>query len=231
MTIDVSLARIISVATDLGPLGHEVVFIGGAIGALLHTEATIPAPRQTKDVDAVIASGSYGDLESLDRTLRGLQFVHLMEQRAHVHRWRSPAGILFDLVPAGALPGGSGNRWDELALRSAESATVVSVTFRHASAAAFIALKLEAFNDRGGGDWRASHDIEDVVALIASRPSIARELNEALPPIAARIRAFAASLLRDGVADEILSAHLNNASDPEEAVARARRRLEAIAVG
>jgi predicted nucleotidyltransferase len=225
---DPSVARIISVATAIGPLANDVVFIGGAIAPLLHTEATLPRARPTKDVDAVVASHSYGDSESLDRTLRNLGFVHVMELRAHAHRWRSPAGILLDLVPAGAHLGGSGNPWDALALQSAVSATIDGVTFRHASAAAFIALKLEAFNDRGGGDWRGSHDIEDIVALIASRPSIAEDVSIAPTAIAARIRTFASALLSGGVVDEILSAHLNNAYDPEEAVGRARARLSDI---
>ena len=65
-----------SIATALGPLVSDVVFIGGAIAPLLHTEAALPSPRQTKDVDAVIASHSYADGELLDRTLRYLGFVH-----------------------------------------------------------------------------------------------------------------------------------------------------------
>jgi hypothetical protein len=107
--------------------------------------------------------------------------------------------------------------------------TIDGVTFRHASAAAFIALKLDAFNDRGGGDWRGSHDIEDIVALIASRPSIADDVVAAPQAIAARTRAFASALLNGGVVDEILSAHLNNADDPEEAIGRVRARLAQIA--
>ncbi len=224
-----SIDRITSIARALGPLASGVVFIGGAIAPLLHTEPTLPSARQTKDVDAVIGSHSYADTENFERQLRELGFQHAIDPAGHAHRWLSPQGIAFDLVPAGPHLGGSGNMWDALALATAESKTVNAVTFRHASAAAFFAMKLEAFKDRGGGDMRASHDIEDVIALIASRSSIVADVSAAPSAIAERVRTFASVLLSEGIADEILAAHLNNAEDVELAIDLARERLTQLA--
>ena len=165
-----SVARIITVARELGPLAGDVVFIGGAIAPLLHTDSPLPRPRATKDVDGVIASHQYGDSNRLHDALRQRGFRHDVTAAAHVHRWIAPSGELFDLVPSGSHVGGSGNEWDVAAIESAITVTMDGVTFRHASAPAFIAMKIEAFNDRGEGDARGSHDIEDIVALIASRP-------------------------------------------------------------
>jgi len=40
------------------------------------------------------------------------------------------------------------------------------------TAPVFIATKLEAFHDRGGGDFLVSHDLEDVVTVIDGRPAL-----------------------------------------------------------
>src|ERR1700728_3120795 len=40
----------------------------------------------------------------------------------------------------------------------------------------FLAAKLEAFRGRGGGDYYASHDLEDVIALIDGRAELVGEI-------------------------------------------------------
>lgn len=39
----------------------------------------------------------------------------------------------------------------------------------------FIATKLEAFADRGGGDFLASHDLEDITTVTDGRPELTDE--------------------------------------------------------
>ena len=51
-------------------------------------------------------------------------------------------------------------------------------TVRILSAPYFIATKLDAFNDRGEGDGRTSHDFEDIVFVLENRSTIWEELNE-----------------------------------------------------
>jgi predicted nucleotidyltransferase len=230
VTLAPSVARIIAVVSELGTLANDVVFIGGAIAPLLHTSSPLPRPRPTKDVDGVLASYRYRDADQLHQALRDRRFHHDTSHTAHVHRWISPSGVLFDLVPAGAHIGGSGNPWDAEAIASAAEVTVEGVTFRHASAPAFIAMKLAAFSDRGGGDVRASHDVEDVVALIASRETIVRDIAGAAPAVRDRLGAFAASLLDSGLAEEIVAGHLNNADDRALTLRMALDRIQKIAL-
>ena len=225
-----SIARIVSIVRELGSLADDVVFIGGAIAPLLHTDSVLPRTRPTKDVDGVIDSHKYGDSDRLHRTLRELGFVHDTSSAAHMHRWIARSGVLFDLVPAGDHAGGSGNAWDAAALSSAIAVTIEGSTFRHASAPAFIAMKVEAFNDRGEGDARSSHDIEDVAALIACRPSIVSDVEHADPAVRARVSAFASNFMNSGIAEEILAAHLNNADDVGSAVRITGERIEAMAL-
>jgi predicted nucleotidyltransferase len=229
VTIVPSVARIVAVVGDLGALANDVVFIGGAIAPLLHTSSPLPRARPTKDVDGVLASYRYGDADQLHRSLRQRGFRHDTTHTAHVHRWIAPSGVLFDLVPAGDHTGGSGNEWDAEAIESAVEMTIDGVTFRHASAPAFIAMKLSAFHDRGGNDMRSSHDIEDVFALIASRESVVRDIDNATPAARDRIRSFATTLLATGLAEDIAAGHLNNAEDSALTLRITLRRIEDIA--
>jgi hypothetical protein len=217
------------VAHALGSLRDRVVFIGGAIAPLLQTDPPFPRARATSDVDGVILTASYADVQRLEEALRGRGFRPDLADPRHVHRWISPGGIPFDLVPSGAHPGGSGNPWDTVAAETAVEAVLDNgVTVRHASGPAFLALKWAAHDDRGADDPRSSRDLEDVLALIASRPSLPGEV-EAAPP---RLRDYIAErtrrLLDDPACEDLLFSHLNNAQDPAHTVAKAREVLNRL---
>ena len=132
-------------------------------------------------------------------------------------------------MPTGSHLGGSGNSWDQLALSQPVSVEIEGVRFRHASAPAFLALKIAAHADRGGDDARASHDFEDLVALVASRPSIVSEVAGAPVDVRTVIREFAIRVLADAFVDDLLVSHLNNADDPAELVVLVRFRIARLA--
>jgi hypothetical protein len=46
-----------------------------------------------------------------------------------------------------------------------------------------LATKLEAFANRGGGDYLASHDLEHIVSVIDGRPTIEKDVESASPEI------------------------------------------------
>jgi predicted nucleotidyltransferase len=184
----------------------------------------------TSDVDGVVASQRYGDLDALAARLRARGFRQ-DPHAAHLHRWTSPSGIPVDLVPAGAHPGGSGHPWDAVALDTSRRATLGGdVVIRHASAPAFLAQKWAAHHDRGREHPLDSHDLEDVLALLASRPGIADEVAAAPPEVRAYLAAEARSFLADPDAADLLAAHLNNAQDPAATMGVVRRALEGLGV-
>ncbi len=57
------------------------------------------------------------------------------------------------------------------------------ISIRMVSAVGFVATKLEAFRDRGGGDFLSSHDIEDVLNVVDGRAGLADELSAAPPEL------------------------------------------------
>ncbi|HEU4748699.1 MAG TPA: hypothetical protein VFS56_09375 [Gemmatimonadaceae bacterium] len=227
-----SLARISAISKALGELSSEVVFIGGAIAPLLQTEPVIPRVRPTKDVDAVIASTNYSQQNTLRERLIRLNFREAGFEGAHVHKWTAPDGTPFDLVPAGRHLAGTGSEWDRLALEtSVEAVLEPGVTIRHASAPGFLALKWAAFHDRGEADPFASHDLEDILALIPSRKSIVDELRTSPGAVRDHVRQGFRWLVEREDYEDLIAGHLSNAQAFKHVAAMVRQRIGAILEG
>jgi hypothetical protein len=215
-----ALAQLRNVAVALGPLAERLVFIGGAIAPLFQTNPVLPRVRATKDVDAVAATSSYGDYVRIQELLRERGFTDANSASGgghHAHRWRTPTGQLFDLVPAGDHLAGTGGVWDIYALETGEwldigpgpgSVGGAPVIIRHASAVAFVALKWAAYDDRGRQDKQMSHDLEDILALVASRPMLPSECATAAPEVRQFIASHMQSFLDDPDADELIEGQL-----------------------
>jgi hypothetical protein len=61
----------------------------------------------------------------------------------------------------------------------------------------FLATKFEAFNDRGKGDYAASHDLEDIVFVLENRTNIILELMDAPEELKSYFSEQAKNLLND----------------------------------
>jgi hypothetical protein len=142
------------------------------------------------------------------------------------------------LVPAGTHLGGSGNPLDQAAVETAASISLSgssgeAIVVRHADAPTFVALKWAAFKDRGGGDRFASHDIEDILAVVASRPSLPEECTQAPSLVRTAVSEMAGTLLRDeDDVSELLHAHVVASSGHDAMVIhrRVHERLQRLVV-
>jgi predicted nucleotidyltransferase len=222
------------IAKALGDWGPRVVFIGGAVAPLLQTEPPLPRVRATDDVDAVAATASYAEYVRLEEALRELGFKHAGvlardDRTQHAHCWIAPNGTAFDLVPFGDHLGASGNKWDSVAVETAVSVQIDGVELRHVSAPGFLVLKWAAYTDRGADYPIGSDDIEDILAVIASRPSILQEIEAASDEIRGYLRANAAALMAHPDFADTLDAPLTPAANRVEVVASVRRILSAMA--
>jgi hypothetical protein len=56
---------------------------------------------------------------------------------------------------------------------------IADIDTRVITAVYFLATKLEAFRGRGQNDYSASHDLEDVIAVVDGRSELLREVAEA----------------------------------------------------
>lgn len=130
-------------------------------------------------------------------------------------------GLFVDVMPNDASVLGFTNRWYGGAIDTAEVRDLGAVSIRLITAPYFIATKLEAFSDRGKRDFAASHDLEDVLAVVNGRPEIIDEIDGAQ----AVVRAYIAEQFGALLAEKAFMNVLPGIVEPgREAIVEARMR-------
>ena len=210
------------VARQLSKLGvTDEVFVGGATIGLYLTDPAAPEPRFTFDVDVVTPVTSrraYNDLEVKLRDAGHTQDADV------ICRWLI-RGVIVDLMPPHEEILGFSNRWYAGLVKHAQTITLPDGTvIRHASAPYLIATKLEAFYSRGGGDYRSSHDLEDILIVLDGREELANELRDAPEEVRSYIAATFGKLLADEDFRAAVPEHLlpDDASQARSAIILAR---------
>jgi len=214
---DPNVAMVEAVAARLGALRRRMVFVGGCAAGLLITDPALPAIRATEDVDVVVEVAKLSDYHKLEKQMAAAGFERDMREGAPICRWRFGEAVL-DLMPVDKKILGFGNRWYPLAVRTAHSATLPSgAEIRLIRAPLFIATKLEAFLDRGKGDFLMSHDLGDALAVIDGRETLLEEFEAVDAQVAGFVGDVVASLLAKREFASYLSGHL-----PGDAASQAR---------
>lgn len=190
-------------AEALGNLRERLVFVGGYATALLITDPAAPPVRATHDVDAVVAAVSLAEYQRLGKALRERGFTQTVEEGEPPYRWTC-AGMKLDVMPTSDAVLGFSNRWYVSAMREAATVQLADgLIIRLVTPPHFIATKLDAFDDRGRGDYMESHDLEDVLCVVDGRPELVDELARAEPSLRTYVAAVVARLTAD---EEFLNA-------------------------
>ncbi len=173
---DPNLERIEVVAAALGPLREQVVFVGGCAAGLLISDPAATPIRATLDVDLVVNVAALTEYHRTEEEFAALGFKRDMSAEAPICRWVY-RNIAIDLMPTDARILGFANRWYPLAIQTADTMTLPSgLSIRLIGAAEFVATKFDAFAHRGNADLLASHDLEDILNVIAGREQILEEI-------------------------------------------------------
>lgn len=180
-----------SVVRLLGPVLDDLVFVGGCTTGLFITDSAAGGVRPTKDVDAIVDVTSYAKYVSLAERLREVGLAEDSTPSAPLCRWRR-GDIIVDVMPVDPTVLGFSNRWYPAAIETAQTWRIAEHNARIVTPALFVATKLEAFRGRGKGDVFASHDLEDIVAVVDGRPAIVDEVAAANGDV----RAYVASQTR-----------------------------------
>jgi predicted nucleotidyltransferase len=168
-------AAIATVARGLREEKDRVVFVGGTVTALYPLEGGSDV-RPTIDVDCVVDVATTSEYYAFVARLRTLGFGECADEGAPLCRLVY-AEIRVDVVATSATAIGPTNRWYRDAVVGAAVYPVATdVRVFAITPPYFVATKLEAFRGRGGGDYQASHDLEDVLAVIAGLPDLRRQL-------------------------------------------------------
>lgn len=180
-------------AIALGDLLNEVVFVGGLMIPFFISDRGLHRMRPTDDVDVVVECRTRHAYHEFEQRLHALGFRADQSPGAPVCRYRTIDGLLLDAMPLDGDVLGFSNQWYPLVMDTAVSVDLSNgIVIRAAHPVALLATKWEAFHGRGSDDPFGSHDLEDLLMLIAGRTELAVEL----PLFTSDVRAFIADSAR-----------------------------------
>ena len=172
-----NITRIRAVSNALGDLRDKVVFVGGAT-ASLYADRIAAEVRPTEDVDILVEIATRWEFAAIEQRLRESGFQNDTTGK-FLGRYLLD-GFVVDVMPIDEKILGFSNKWYADGYRTAIE---YPIDDRHPikifTAPYFVASKLEAFHNRGGGDGRTSRDFEDIVYVLENRRSVWREMNAA----------------------------------------------------
>ena len=224
---DPNLQLLETAARLLEPMLEEVVFVGGCVTGLLISDPAAPGMRPTTDVDVIAEVYSYADYQALSERLRERGLVHDDREDAPTCRWRHENAVI-DVMPIDEAVLGFANRWYQTAMTSAQTVPLSGLTLRLITPVYFVATKFEAFHGRGAGDYLASHDLEDVMAVIDGRQELVNEVLSAPQDVRSYIQEKLAKLLTTNAFVDALPGFLPPDEANQARLPVLRERLEAM---
>ena len=222
-----SLEMLARIAKGLGPLKDKVVFVGGSTVSLYLTDPGAATVRPTEDVDCVIQVLTRGQYYKLEHELERLGFRHVTEKDAPICRW-SYKGLTADIMPTEGTVLNFKNSWYPdgyehaivVKLPGGEEVRIFSLPY-------FLASKIEAFNDRGHGDFLTSPDMEDIITVLDGSETIAKEISAAPAKVKKYLSGKFIEFLHDERFTESLEGNLRSPAGTAARVERIKKILAA----
>ncbi len=202
----INLGVVAEIAQALGDLNQSVVFVGGAVISLYADDPAADEVRPTQDVDLTLKLLDFNQRE-LDAKLAERGFHP--DIQGHTICTYKYNDIAVDIMASTDSMRGPTNRWYSIGFDSIQKIQIEGVLIQILSAACYLATKFEAYNHRGNGDYRTSHDFEDIIYVIDNRTTIVEEVRVADKRIRDFLKSEFKKILNTAYAEEILSAHLH----------------------
>lgn len=193
-----------TVASGLGDLRDEMVFVGGAVAELYADDPASSDIRPTQDVDCTIELSSYREHTELEEELRTKGFANDTSRGAPICRWIYQ-DIKVDVMPTDENVLGFNNQWYPGGVGNKITKTLPNGTEIFVfSPEYYLASKFEAHNDRGGEDLRQSHDFEDIIYILDNCTSILEDIRNADEDVKNYLKTECESLFaNDGLSEGI----------------------------
>jgi hypothetical protein len=223
-----SLEMLAQIAKGLGPLKDKVVFVGGSTVSLYLTDPGAATVRPTEDVDCVIQVLTRGQYYKLEQELERLGFRHVTEKDAPICRW-SYRGLTADIMPTEGSVLNFKNSWYPdghehaitVKLPGGEQVRIFSRPY-------FLASKIEAFADRGHGDFLTSPDMEDIITVLDGSETVAEEISAAPAKVKKYLTGKFSEFLRDERFTESLEGNLRSPAGTAARVERIKNILTSM---
>lgn len=227
-TRELVLATLEKVATNLGDDLALIVFVGGTVAALYDGALDI---RPTDDVDCVVRV-TLPDYYALIARLKSRGFKECREEGSPICRLVSSGQVPIDVMPVDAEVLGFSNRWYAEALQEARTYRLTEdLSIRAITPIYFVSTKLEAFKSRGKGDFRASHDLEDVLSLLGQAPTLLDQVERDPAPVCRYLREELVHLSASEAFLNAIPGCFSGSPDAQEVAATLTKRLMKLGSG
>jgi predicted nucleotidyltransferase len=202
----INLKIVEKVASALGELNDEVVYVGGAVVSLYATDEGAEQPRPTKDIDISVQISSYSQMDQLRRKL-ATKNIYPAQNETMMYRY-SYEDIIIDFIPNEDTPLGPTNRWLKPGFKKAQPIKIGDAEIKILPVSLFLATKWEAFKSRGG-DPRTSHDFEDIIYVIDNNLNLIDEVIHAENDVQRFLIGMSEEILSHSSRNEIIECHIN----------------------
>lgn len=202
----INLQIVAHVAKALQELRSKMVFVGGAVISLYTDDEAADEIRPTYDIDLTIQLTGFAGWVHMQERLTQLGFSP--DPQGHAICSYLYKGISVDIMPSEDGPIGTANRWYKPGFNYLQKITVEDEAIKILSAPYFLATKFEAFKDRGG-DYRTSHDFEDIVYVIENRINIVEEVQVADETVKTFIKEELLKIITNPYSEEIIRSQIN----------------------
>lgn len=202
----INLKVVEKVASALGELNDEVIYVGGAVVSLYITDEGAELPRPTKDIDISVQISTYSQMDKLRERLATKKIYPAPTEKV-MYRY-TYEDILIDFIPFEQTPLGPTNSWLKPGFKKAYPVRIGNMEIKILPVSLFLATKWEAFKSRGK-DPRMSHDFEDIIYIIDNNLNLVEEVKKAEEKVQLFLKEMSNEILNHTSRNEIIECHIN----------------------
>lgn len=162
------------IAHALGDLNDQVIYVGGATVGLYINDPAADDLRPTKDLDISLSIATLVELEQMRLYLYAKGFIQTAEDPVTC-RFRYD-DIRVDVMNTTTIGWAPANPWFYPGYYRKVRFEVDGTFVYILPISYFLASKFAAYNNRGYGEPRTSHDFEDIVYVLDNRTDIIEQL-------------------------------------------------------
>ena len=203
----INLKEVEKLATTLGELNDDVIYVGGAVVSLYVTDEGAEQPRPTKDIGISVQISTYLQMDMLREKL-AVKKIYPAPTETVMYRY-SYEDILIDFIPFEEIPFGPTNSWLKPCFEKAYPVMIGKTEIKILPVSLFLATKWEAFKSRGG-DPRMSHDFEDIIYIIDNNLNLVNDVISADAKLRSFLKEMSKEILTHSSRNEIIECHIGS---------------------
>jgi predicted nucleotidyltransferase len=202
----INLQVVEKIATRLGELNNDVIYVGGAVVSLYVTDEGADLPRPTTDIDISVQISTYAQMDILREKLAAKR-IYPASSETVMYRYTYQE-VLIDFIPYEETSLGPTNSWLKPGFKKAYPVTIGDVEIKILPVSLFLATKWEAFKNRGT-DPRTSTDFEDIIYIVDNNLGLIQDVTGAEKDVQMFLKEMSTEILSHQNRDEIIECHLN----------------------